>query len=543
MRARGGRDATPAGRASRCPAAAPARPCACTRCAAARSCCPRARSTARPARSQQLRGDGRHEALALELGARAGLPRRAPDGRADPGRHGLSRLRRRTSRRSSLGRRQAWVLPARLRPRTSRRPSSCARAGSSPSEIAVVVMTHLHNDHASGATQFPDATFVVDGAEWGAACKGGFAEGYRHEHFDQPLDWRTVDYDARARPRRRSSARSTSSATARCGCCRRPATRSATSRSCSRSRRPRAAADRRRRLHPPRDRRGPPADLHLRRRGPLPPLAGRDPRLRASAARGRRHLRPRRRALAAASARLRLSLPGQPQPPAAQPSSLPRHAPRRALDAARLAPPPRSPPRPPPHARAIVIATGTNELVLTDVPADKVVARDRASARRRAPSRPRPTARARTSPPAGASSSSTSRRARSPAASTSRGAISSLALTRDGTRLLAARRGAIDVVDTATLTRHRLRSTSRAPSPAPLAVSADGLQGGGRARQARRPRRPRRRCASCAARSRPRSATAKRGRPSRPGGVAFPNSRHAASGSARPTASSAASTA
>ena len=57
-------------------------------------------------------------------------------------------------------------------------------------------MTHLHNDHASGAVQFPRATFVVTSAEWDAACAGGFPEGYRHAHYDHPFDWRTVDYDA-----------------------------------------------------------------------------------------------------------------------------------------------------------------------------------------------------------------------------------------------------------------------------------------------------------------------------------------------------------
>jgi len=93
----------------------------------------------------------------------------------------------------SLGRRQAWVLPARLGTDESA-PARLRVVGIDPAGIGLVVMTHLHNDHASGAAQFPHATFVVDGAEWGAACKGGFAEGYRHEHFDQPLDWRTVDY-------------------------------------------------------------------------------------------------------------------------------------------------------------------------------------------------------------------------------------------------------------------------------------------------------------------------------------------------------------
>jgi glyoxylase-like metal-dependent hydrolase (beta-lactamase superfamily II) len=95
---------------------------------------------------------------------------------------------------SSLGRRQAWVLPARQAAGESA-PEQLLARGIDPGDIATIVMTHLHNDHASGAIQFPDATFVVDAAEWTAACKGGFAEGYRHAHFDQPFDWHTVDYD------------------------------------------------------------------------------------------------------------------------------------------------------------------------------------------------------------------------------------------------------------------------------------------------------------------------------------------------------------
>ena len=97
--------------------------------------------------------------------------------------------------RSSLGRRQAWVLPAREAAGESA-PEQLRARGIEPEGIATIVMTHLHNDHASGAIQFPAATFVVDAAEWTAACKGGFAEGYRREHYDQPLDWRTVDYAA-----------------------------------------------------------------------------------------------------------------------------------------------------------------------------------------------------------------------------------------------------------------------------------------------------------------------------------------------------------
>ena len=45
-------------------------------------------------------------------------------------------------------------------------------------------MTHLHYDHASGATQFPNATFLVERREWEAAADGGFREGYHRPHLD-----------------------------------------------------------------------------------------------------------------------------------------------------------------------------------------------------------------------------------------------------------------------------------------------------------------------------------------------------------------------
>jgi N-acyl homoserine lactone hydrolase len=94
---------------------------------------------------------------------------------------------------ASLGRRQAWLLPARMG-REESAPARLRALGIDPAEIGLIVMTHLHTDHASGATQFPHATFVVDEVEWRAGCEGGFAQGYRREHYDQPFDWRTIDY-------------------------------------------------------------------------------------------------------------------------------------------------------------------------------------------------------------------------------------------------------------------------------------------------------------------------------------------------------------
>jgi len=67
-----------------------------------------------------------------------------------------------------------------------------------PEDVAVVVMTHLHNDHASAVAEFPGATFVVDRAEWDAACAPrSWLRGYVPRQFDHAFDWRAIDLDAR----------------------------------------------------------------------------------------------------------------------------------------------------------------------------------------------------------------------------------------------------------------------------------------------------------------------------------------------------------
>jgi glyoxylase-like metal-dependent hydrolase (beta-lactamase superfamily II) len=64
-------------------------------------------------------------------------------------------------------------------------------------EIGLVVMTHLHIDHASGVSEFPAATFVVDRREWEAATEPqGWKRGYRPRQFDHAFDWRLVDFDS-----------------------------------------------------------------------------------------------------------------------------------------------------------------------------------------------------------------------------------------------------------------------------------------------------------------------------------------------------------
>ncbi len=76
-------------------------------------------------------------------------------------------------------------------------PAQLRARGLEPADVGVVVMTHLHTDHASGVSELPDATFVVDAREWDAAtAPRGTLRGYRTAQFDHGFDWRTVDYGA-----------------------------------------------------------------------------------------------------------------------------------------------------------------------------------------------------------------------------------------------------------------------------------------------------------------------------------------------------------
>jgi N-acyl homoserine lactone hydrolase len=76
-------------------------------------------------------------------------------------------------------------------------PAQLRERGLDPSEIPVVVMTHLHSDHSSAISEFPNSTFVVSETEWRAAAGGPrpTLNGYRRQHLDYAFDYRTVDFD------------------------------------------------------------------------------------------------------------------------------------------------------------------------------------------------------------------------------------------------------------------------------------------------------------------------------------------------------------
>jgi glyoxylase-like metal-dependent hydrolase (beta-lactamase superfamily II) len=79
-------------------------------------------------------------------------------------------------------------------------PGQLRARGVDPKSIRLIVMTHMHFDHTSGMSQFPDATFVVTEAEWEAATtdRNPVMRGYRPAHYDYAFDYRTVSYDGEA---------------------------------------------------------------------------------------------------------------------------------------------------------------------------------------------------------------------------------------------------------------------------------------------------------------------------------------------------------
>ena len=80
-------------------------------------------------------------------------------------------------------------LPAQLRAR-----------GVDARDIRLVVMTHLHMDHASGMAEFPGAAFILTDREWEAATtdRRPFLRGYRTAQYDYAFDYRTVSYSGPA---------------------------------------------------------------------------------------------------------------------------------------------------------------------------------------------------------------------------------------------------------------------------------------------------------------------------------------------------------
>jgi N-acyl homoserine lactone hydrolase len=80
-------------------------------------------------------------------------------------------------------------------------PAQLDARGVDPDEISLVVMTHLHPDHASGLRQFPRARVVCSSSEWRSATgRLAAVNGYVGKHLPEPSAVQQVDFRAEGRP-------------------------------------------------------------------------------------------------------------------------------------------------------------------------------------------------------------------------------------------------------------------------------------------------------------------------------------------------------
>jgi N-acyl homoserine lactone hydrolase len=88
------------------------------------------------------------------------------------------------------------------------RPEQTAAAqlqalGIAPADVGLIVMTHLHFDHASALSDFPGATVLVSEPEWRSArTRGSSLRGYSAAQLDPRPSYRTVDLTAAGLPAR-----------------------------------------------------------------------------------------------------------------------------------------------------------------------------------------------------------------------------------------------------------------------------------------------------------------------------------------------------
>jgi glyoxylase-like metal-dependent hydrolase (beta-lactamase superfamily II) len=76
-------------------------------------------------------------------------------------------------------------------------PAQLRVRGLDAADIRFVLMSHMHVDHASAISEFPDATFVLSQQEWDQLPDGKATEGYVKRQYDYGFDYRTFDFESR----------------------------------------------------------------------------------------------------------------------------------------------------------------------------------------------------------------------------------------------------------------------------------------------------------------------------------------------------------
>jgi glyoxylase-like metal-dependent hydrolase (beta-lactamase superfamily II) len=100
-----------------------------------------------------------------------------------------------TAKRDALGALNSLIFRGvRMSPEGTVAEQVAAR-GVPPEELSLIVMTHLHADHASALRDFPNATVIVTEDEWKAATARDSAfAGYHRDHLDPRLEYRLLRF-------------------------------------------------------------------------------------------------------------------------------------------------------------------------------------------------------------------------------------------------------------------------------------------------------------------------------------------------------------
>ena len=77
-------------------------------------------------------------------------------------------------------------------------PDQLRALGLDAADVRFVLFTHMHFDHASAVSEFPDTTFVLSKQEWDVLENGKSTDGYVKSQYDFGFDFRTFDFDSRA---------------------------------------------------------------------------------------------------------------------------------------------------------------------------------------------------------------------------------------------------------------------------------------------------------------------------------------------------------
>ena len=76
-------------------------------------------------------------------------------------------------------------------------PAQLRARGLDAADVRFILLTHMHVDHASAISEFPDSTLLLSQQEWDVLADGKATEGYVKRQYDFGFDYRTFDFESR----------------------------------------------------------------------------------------------------------------------------------------------------------------------------------------------------------------------------------------------------------------------------------------------------------------------------------------------------------